>query len=194
MSVLFSITLTLFFVIDALGNIPAYLHLLRNYNKHERRRIAVRELLCALSIMVIFYYLGRILLTLLNIESTTVQISGGIVLFLIAIKLIFSNDEEDTIHWKDQKPFIVPIATPMIAGPSVLSIIMIFAQEVAKAETVLGAIILAWLLSSILYILAKPIYNLFKYKGLNACQRLMGLIVAIIAVQLFLEGVLGALR
>jgi multiple antibiotic resistance protein len=190
----FAISLTLFFVIDALGNIPSYLNLLKPYDKKKQRLIALRELFIALGIMIIFNYLGRILLTLLDIHEATVQLSGGIVLFLIAIRLIFSSEDEKA-KWKEQEPFIVPIATPIIAGPSVLSVIMIFAQEESSAKlTVLGAIFLSWFLSSILFLFARPIYNLVKDKGLNACQRLMGLIVALIAVQLFLQGAAGAFR
>lgn len=193
MNTFFSITLTLFFVIDALGNIPVYLHLLKPFDKKKQRRIAIRELVFALLIMFLFHYVGQILLTLLDIHSATVQLAGGIVLFLIAIRLIFSNDE-DEVKWKEHEPFIVPIATPIIAGPSVLAVIMIFAQKEESTLIVLGAIFLAWLLSSILFLCAKPIYKLAKDKGLNACQRLMGLIVALIAIQLFLEGIRGALK
>jgi multiple antibiotic resistance protein len=193
MSTFFAITLTLFFVIDALGNIPAYLHLLKPYDKQKQKRVAIRELVFALGIMIIFNYLGKILLTLLDIHSSTVQLAGGIVLFLIAIRLIFSHEEEGA-KWKEQEPFIVPIATPIIAGPSVLAVIMIFAQEETQTHIMLGAIFLSWFLSSILFLFAKPVYKLVKDKGLNACQRLMGLIVALIAVQLFITGIIGAFK
>lgn len=94
MSTFFAITLTLFFVIDALGNIPAFIQLLKPYDRKKRRTIALRELFFALGLMIIFNYLGRVLLTLLSIEAATVQLAGGIVLFLIAIRLIFSTEEE----------------------------------------------------------------------------------------------------
>jgi multiple antibiotic resistance protein len=193
MSTFFAITLTLFFVIDALGNIPAYLHLLKPYDKKKQMHIAIRELVFALFIMIIFNYVGRILLKLLDISPATVQLAGGIVLFLIAIRLIFSH-EEDRVKWKEQEPFIVPIATPIIAGPSVLAVIMIFAREESSSPIVLCAIFLSWLLSTILFLCAKPIYHVVKDKGLDACQRLMGLIVALIAVQLFIQGVAGAFK
>jgi multiple antibiotic resistance protein len=193
MSAFFALTLTLFFVIDALGNIPAYLRLLKPYDKKKQVHIAIRELVFALFIMIIFNYVGRILLKLLEINPATVQLAGGIVLFLIAIRLIFSSEEEG-VKWKEQEPFIVPIATPIIAGPSVLAIIMIFAREESSSPIVLCAIFLAWLLSTILFLCAQPIYNVVKDKGLNACQRLMGLIVALIAVQLFIQGFAGVIK
>jgi len=191
MSSFFAITLTLFFVIDALGNIPTYLHLLKPYDKGKKIRIALRELCIALVIMIVFHYVGQALLTALAISPTTVRVAAGIVLFLIAIRLIFSDD--DLPKWKEHEPFIVPLATPIIAGPSVLAIIMIFAKD-EHSGLILGAICLSWFLSSILFLFAQPIYNLIKDKGLNACQRLMGLIVALIAVQFFLEGVVGAIK
>ena len=189
----FAITLALFFVIDALGHIPMYLYLLKPYDSKKQFKIAVRELLFALVIMFVFHYVGEILLTLLDITPVTVRLAGGIVLFLIAIRLIFSTEDKVT-RWKEQKPFIVPLATPTIASPSVLAIIMIFAQEEASQWIVLSAIFVAWLTSSIIFLCAKPIYKLFKESGLDACQRLMGLIVALIALQMFVDGLNGAWR
>ena len=190
----FSVAITLFLVIDALGSIPVYLHLLKKFDKGERRRIALRELFIALGLMIVFNFVGKGLLTLLGIEAATVQLAGGIVLFLIAIRLIFSHEEEEIEHrWHAAKPFIVPIATPIIAGPSVLAVVMILAQqEDDNWPTVLGAIFAAWFLSSLIFLFAKPIFAVIKDKGLNACKRLMGLIVGLIAVQHFLEGIVGA--
>lgn len=188
MHAFFSITVTLFLVIDALGNIPTYLGLLKAYPVKKQRQIAIRELVMALGIMLVFHFFGQILLTLLHVTTATVQVAGGIILFLISIRLIFSSEEKKG-SWKEQEPFIVPIATPIIAGPSVLATIMIFAQEYPSNLLVCGAIGAAWLISSILFLCAKPIYKTIKDKGLNAAQRLMGLIVALIAVQLFLEGI-----
>ncbi len=188
-----AIALTLFFVIDALGNIPTYLQLLKPFPPKKQRKIAIRELCFALLIMLLFNFVGELLLTILDITSTTVHLAGGIILFLIAIRLIFSNEERVT-QWKEQEPFIVPLATPIIASPSVLAIIMIFSQKEISTPLVLEAIFVAWLASSILFLFAKPIYKLFKDSGLDACQRLMGLIVALIALQIFIDGVIGGLH
>lgn len=192
MAIFFSITLTLFFVIDAFGNIPTFLSILKPYSVKEQRKIAMRELMISLGIMLAFHYFGQILLTLLGLTKHAVQISGGLMLFLIAIRLIFSTDDEEP-KWVKQKPFIFPIATPLIAGPSVLAIIMVFAQDEPSDLTVLGAILAAWSFSTLVFAFAKPIHRALKDKGLYAIQRLMGLIVAIIAVQLFLEGLGGLL-
>ena len=187
----FAITLALFFVIDALGHIPTYLELLKPYSPKKQLKIAVRELIFALLLMLLFHFLGEWLLTLLDISAVTVRLAGGIILFLIAIRLIFATEDKAT-RWKVQEPFVVPLATPTIAGPSVLAVIMIFAQEEASTWLVLGAIFVAWLVSSILFLCAKPIFKLFKESGLDACQRLMGLIVSLIALQMFVDGLNGA--
>ncbi|HXW60709.1 MAG TPA: MarC family protein, partial [Myxococcota bacterium] len=133
------------------------------------------------------------LLTLLKISKSTVQISGGVVLFLIAIRLIYAT-EEDKPKWAEHEPFIVPIATPIIAGASSLAVIMIFSQETGAKFVTLCAIFLAWLASSIIYLFARPIYKIVTEKGLLASQRLMGLIVAIIAVQTAIEGLQGWMK
>lgn len=189
----YGITLTLFLVIDALGNIPVYLALLKPFDKKKRLLISIRELLFALIIMVIFHYLGEILLKELHVSGSTVQIAGGTILFLIAMRLIFAQEERAS-QWGEQPPFIFPIATPIIAGPSVLAAIMIFAQDKGSDLVILGAIFFSWLFSSFVLLLAKPIRKLLTDKGLLAFQRLIGLIVAIIAVELFLEGVKELVR
>lgn len=192
-STFFSITLTIFFVIDALGHIPTYLEIMKPFGHRQRFVITIRELIFALILMLGFHYLGEPLLTLLEVDKYTVKIAGGIMLFLIAIRLIFSSDNEKA-KWNEQHPFFVPLATPIIASPSVLAIIMVLAQKEASEILVMSAIGLAWLVSSVIFLAANPIYNLIKEKGLDACQRLMGLIVALIAVQLFLEGLFGAFK
>lgn len=186
-----SIALTLFFVIDAFGHIPTYLSFLSKINKKKVHYIAIRELIFSLIIMILFQYVGDVLLTLLEITKDTVQIAGGIILFLIAIRLIFALEEDKTKGWGEGEPFIVPIATPLIAGPSILSAIMIFAQEQPDNVMVLGAIIVAWFASSLIFFFAAPIYKLVGEKVLMAVQRLMGLIVALIAVQMLLKGIIG---
>lgn len=188
-----TIALTLFLVIDALGNLPAYLSLVANFPANKRRLCALRELVIGLMIMFLFHFLGQRLLPLLGANHITVLIAGGTILFLIAIRLLF-DQEQTSSKWHDSEPFIVPIATPIIAGPSVLSVIMIMAQENPSNVVMLGSITLAWFCSSIIFLLGKPIYKLMKEKGLSAAQRLMGLIVAIIAVQTFLRGVKGLLQ
>lgn len=189
----FTIAFTLFLAIDALGVIPVYLSLVDELPRQKKLFIAIQELLFALVIMILFHFLGIPLLNLLNLTSTTIQIAGGIVIFLIAIRLVFSSEEKDLkpLQWKKTRPLIFPIATPLMAGPQVLAVIMIYSQEEQMSFVVILAILAAWFLSSILFLLASPIYKLVGEKGLNAIQRLMGLMVALIAIQMLLQGLKG---
>ncbi len=185
---IFTIALTLFFVIDAFGNIPLFLTFLKRVDKKRMCFVAARELFFALIIMILFHYVGQALLNLLDIQTNTVRIAGGTILFLIAIRLIFSHEEDRSKGWGSGAPFIVPLATPIIAGPSVLAVIMIYAQQEPSDLIVLSAIFFAWLVSSVIYFFAMPIHRLIGDTVLLACQRLMGLIVALIAVEMFLQG------
>lgn len=191
MKTLFSTSLTLFLVLDPLGNLPAYLSLIRKFPPAKRMLYSFRELFIGLIIMFLFHYLGEGLLPLLGANEVTVLIAGGTILFLIAIRLIFAQNEDT--KWHDTIPFIVPIATPLIASPSVLAIIMIMAQDENSEKMVLSSTTIAWIALTIIFFFGNPIYKLMKEKGLLAAQRLMGLIVAIIAVQTFLRGIKGVL-
>lgn len=188
----FTVVLTLFFAIDAFGIIPDYLHIFRHIDRKKRLMITLRELTIALGIMVIFHYFGKILFTLLGLTQTTVEIAGGIVLFLISIRLIFSNEESTPGKmWGEiaKPPFVVPIATPLIAGPSLLAVIMIYSSTLLSDSTLLAAILLAWAASSLILLSSRQLFRLLGDKGILALQRLTGLIVALIAVQMFLQGI-----
>lgn len=191
-----TMAITLFLAMDALGVIPIYLAFVKRLPTRQKLWIAGREMVIALFIMILFFFLGPYILALLNLNPKTTQIAGGIVIFLIAIRLIFPPDEEITVtKWeKGKEPFVVPIATPLIAGPSVLAIIMIYAQESGGSYSVLGAIFVAWILSCVLFFFAGPLYRLITEKGLIAAQRLMGLVIALIAIQMVVQGVKGLLK
>lgn len=190
---LFTIALTLFLVIDALGSIPAYRPLVHRFTPRKRLMITIREMFIALAIMIMFHYFGRILLSFLELDKSTVLISGGIVLFLIAVRLIFSHEDESHAKWEQGELFIVPIATPIFAGPTTLATIMIFAQEHLDLMMFEG-IFIAWFFSALIFIFSEQIYRLIKEKGLMACQRLMGLIVALLAVQILMKGISEVMR
>lgn len=188
MRTFFSIALVIFLVIDALGNLPSYLALTNKFPKNKRTLYCIRELVFALCIMWLFHYLGEIILPILEVGPETTLIGGGIVLFLIAIRLIYHDAGNHEHQWTENPPFIVPIATPIIASPSVLAVIMIIAEKQSSSLLVLGAILFAWAISSLIFLFGRQIFAVFKEQGLIAAQRLMGLIVAILAIQTILHG------
>ncbi len=183
-----SIALTLFFVIDALGNIPTYLTLLESIQRKQRRWVVTRELAASLVFFFLFFLLGRWLTVLLQIDPNTVTISGGVVLFIVALRLIFVSQDVDSPRWYPSVPFLVPIAVPLIASPSFFAVLMIFAENNSSDLMVIGAMLCAWLVSALIYIFAQPILKLFKPTGLLAVQRFMGLLLTVIAIQKILYG------
>ena len=145
-------------------------------------------MLLALAIMLLFYYLGDLFLLALAINNQTVKIAGGTLLFLIAIRMIFPKDKTLNLDEKKHEPFIFPIAAPIIAGPSILTTIMIYSNQ-AKDSTILLSIIIAWIFSITILFYAEQIKTIIGRKTLSALERLMGLILTMIAVEMFLKGI-----
>jgi multiple antibiotic resistance protein len=184
---IFSITITLFLIMDSVGNITDFLTLLKEIPPERQKWIIVREMLIALGIMILFHYFGGFLLDSLDVNQSTVQIAGGLVLFLIAIKMIFPQEARLFVALDKSEPFIVPFATPMIAGPSILATVMFYAHEAERGNVII-AILIAWVLSISVLWFAFRFRRKISQKALNALERLMGLILTLMAVEMFLKG------
>lgn len=185
---LYSIAFSLFILMDAVGNVPIFLSLLKEINPARQRKVIFREMIIALIVMVLFYFVGDLVLTALQVSEETVLVAGGIILFLIALKMIFPTEKDSNKQIKAKEPFIVPLAIPLVAGPGVLASIMLYAQRDISAIIVVTAIIIAWILSSAILISSSWIQHILGPRALTALERLMGLILTLIAVQMFLEG------
>jgi small neutral amino acid transporter SnatA (MarC family) len=140
--------------------------------------------------MVVFYAIGGKLLATLHIQESAVQISGGIILLLKSLKMIFPNMGHipDNVEDKEQ-PFLVPIATPLLVGPSALAAIIVYSSQSTGFwnDTYIG-ICIAWLLSGVILFLASHIHHLLGDKGVNAAERLMGLVLLLLSIQMLTEG------
>ncbi|NBO24160.1 MAG: hypothetical protein EBU93_02850 [Chlamydiae bacterium] len=120
----------------------------------------------------------------------TLSISGGIILFIIALRMIFSNDTEEALsNSLTKEPFIVPLAIPLIAGPSILAAVMIFAKKESNSLTLILSIIIAWIISFIILLLSQNLKKVLNENTILALQRLMGLILTFIATEMLLQGV-----
>ncbi|MBN2216764.1 MAG: hypothetical protein JW719_05270 [Pirellulales bacterium] len=186
-----SATLLLFLVMDPFGNIPFFLTPLARVPAERRRRVLVRELFFALGILLFFLFCGPTVMKLLSINNSSVGIAGGVVLLLIAIKMIFGDAE--TIFGGaggDREPFIVPLATPYVAGPSAIAaVLLLVARNPSRWPVWLGAVFVSWLGVSLLLMVSTSLYAFLHERVLVAIERLMGFILAVIAVNMFLEGV-----
>jgi multiple antibiotic resistance protein len=171
---------------NSVGHISAYLDMVESLERRRRRFIIIREMFLALCIMVIFNYVGDFLLLALEVDTQTILLSGGLILFLIAIRMIFPH-KKHKIPIEKEEPFIFPIATPMIAGPSCLTTIMLYSHQSSRHNVIL-AILVAWAFSITFLLLAQRIKDLVGKRALNAIERLMGLILTMMAVEMLLKG------
>ncbi|BAC24588.1 yhgN [Wigglesworthia glossinidia endosymbiont of Glossina brevipalpis] len=180
----------LFFIIDPLGNLPVILSMLSSFEAKKKRLIILREMLIALILMIIFLFYGEKVLFIFNIKMEIISISGGIILFLMSIKMIFKENENNVIKKEKKAPFIVPIAIPLLAGPGVFStLIFLSDKNVNKSYEILLSLIIAWTFSLIIFLFSTIISNFFNEKRSNEIERLMGLILIMISVQMIFEGV-----
>ena len=181
---------TLFLILDPLGNIPVFLSVLENVPENRRKKVIVRELFIALSLMILFLLAGGTILSTLGLSREAVAIGGGLVLMIIAIRMIFQSrggvmGEEDT----DGEPFIVPLAVPLIAGPSILdTLILLVERHPQKIMYSFIALFMAWLLSAVILYFSTDLYRILGKRGLKAIERLMGMILISISVQMLLNG------
>lgn len=193
---MFSMAFILFLLMDPIGNVPIFISILKNVSSKRQLQIILRELVIALLIIVTFHFLGEALLRFLHVSMPTLLISGGVILFLIALKMIFpsakdgSVDDAPSIPLLHKEPFIVPLATPLVAGPAVLAAVILYAgQKQLYPGVTLSAIIVAWAASTVILMSATLWRKLLGERGLIACERLMGLVLTLIAIQMLLEGV-----
>jgi multiple antibiotic resistance protein len=188
---LFSIAFSLFLLMDSFGNIPFYISLLKELEPRRQRIVIVREMLIALAVIILFTFLGEGLMHFLNIEDDTIQIAGGIILFLLCLKMIFpaSYTPVHIPHKPAAEPFIVPLAIPLVAGPGVLASVMIYTKQETNEWLMIQAIMLAWGASLIVLLTSSLLKNILGEKGITAIERLMGLVLTLIAVQMFLSGI-----
>lgn len=179
--------ITLLLVMDPLGNIPPFLSALKKVDTGRRRRVLLRETLIAYGVLLAFLFAGKYILRLLSLQEETVSIAGGIVLFLIALRMVFPS-EAATRDTLDGEPFIVPLAIPFIAGPSTLASLLLLRQTSNSTLQMFLALTLAWFVTAIILLSSTILYRVLKEKGLIAIERLMGMVLVMLAVQMFING------
>lgn len=189
MSVL-SAAILLFLVLDPIGNIPLFLSALKHVNTARQKSIIIRELLIAFFILLLFLFFGRYMLILFHISEAALGIAGGLILFLIALKMVFPGVVTMLNEPGESEPLIVPLAVPLIAGPSAMATVMLFvAREPSRWLSWLLALLIAWACSGIILYFSGNLRKVLGRKGITALERLMGLILTAVAVQMLLTGI-----
>jgi small neutral amino acid transporter SnatA (MarC family) len=184
-----SAALLLFLILDPLGNIPVFLGLLKPLAPARRRIVLVRELLIALGVLMVFLWGGKYALDLMHLRQESVSIAGGIVLFLIGLRMIFPPPEGLMGDLPGGEPFIVPMAIPLVAGPSGMAAVMLMGSNEPErlAEWSL-ALMIAWGATAVILFSATVLYRFLGTRVLIAVERLMGMLLVAISVQMFLDG------
>ncbi len=188
-SSIWSAAVLLFFLMDPIGNVPVILSVMKGIDPKRQRVIIVRELFMALGILLVFLYAGKPLLNFLHLQQEAVTISGGIILLIIGLRMIFPKPEGVMGVQPGGEPFLVPIAIPLIAGPSILAMLILMTQSnPGKMTNWLLALVVAWFASAVVIMFAPVLLRLLKERGLIALERLMGMILVMIAVQMLING------
>ena len=182
------ISIPLFLIMDPFANSTACLAILKDHPSEVQQKIIFREMLIALFLMIIFQFFGSFFLNFLSIDKSTLRIAGGIILFIISLKLIFP-EETTSLSQYEKDPFIVPIATPFIAGPSLLAAIMLYAKKTPSQLKLFLSLFIAWLGCLIIMLSFTRLKKILKDRGTRAIERLMGLILILLAVQMLEEGI-----
>ena len=183
--------LTLLLIMDPLGNIPVFLSVLKKVrNESRKRKILIRELAIALIVLLVFLFVGQYFLEWLNLRQEAVHIAGGIVLFLIALRMIFPTENGVMGELPEGEPFIVPLAVPLLAGPSTLAMLILLARsQPDRIIDWLIAVLGAWGVTSLIMLSSGKLHKLLGMRGLIAVERLMGMVLVAISVQMLLDGI-----
>ena len=178
----------LFLVLDPFGNMPLFLSILGRVEKEQRFRIFIREMVIALVILFIFLFSGEFILAFFHIRGCTLSVAGGILMFLIALKMIFPDREQQENN-KQEELFIVPLAVPLTAGPSSIATIMLLAmREPGRLMDWSIALLGAWVATVVILGFSEKIRKLLGRKAIQAFERLMGMFFLMFAVEMFLSG------
>lgn len=186
---IFSAAMLLFLVMDPFGNIPLFMTALQGIDPARHTRIIVRELFIALGVLVLFLFTGQYLLNVFDISEPALTAAGGTVLLLIAIKMIFPGPRGLSVEAPVGEPFIVPLAVPYVAGPSAMAtVLLIMSREPGRWPEWLAALTVAWAITAAILLLSGRVRRILGQRGMIAIERLMGMVLVAIAVQMFLNG------
>ena len=185
-----SAAVLLFFVMDSFGSVPLAMTLLKDVEPSRRRKVLLRELVIALVVLVIFLFFGQPMLRVMGLQQETVSIAGGIVLGIIGLRMIFPNKDGIMGSQYSGEPFIVPLAIPLIAGPSAMAMVIVMAKsDPTQMGMWLTALLLAWAATALVLLASPLLLRVLRQRGLAAIERLMGMVLIMLAVQMIINGI-----
>jgi len=191
----FEMAFLFWIIMDPIGNLPIFVNLLKHLNPQTQRRVIFRELVIALVILILILFFGYGFFQLINISQASLQISGGIILFIIAVRLIFASESPEKREQVPKDPFIVPLAVPAIAGPGILATITLYGAGVESNKwSVLAAIFIAWIFILPPLLFSPTLQRFLGKNGIVASEKLSGFLVVLISTEMTLNGLTTFLK
>ncbi len=185
-----SAVILLTLVADPFGNMPLVNAMLGGVPESRRRLVVVRECLIAYALLLAFMLGGQSLLAVMHLSQTSLSIAGGVILFMIAIRMVFAKLDGTFGEKAGSEPFIVPLATPLIAGPSALATVMLMAsRDPTRLSMWAAAITVTMLFTTVVLLAGVKLHRWLGEHAMHAIERLMGLILTAIAVEMLMAGI-----
>lgn len=185
-----STSVTIFLIMDPFGNIPVFNSVLSKLDHRRRSIVVARELLIALLILFGFLLSGNAIMNFLGLTQPSLSIAGGVLLFLISLRMIFPAEKVAEDNEEMDDPFIVPLAVPLIAGPSTIAVLLLLSSNQPERLTEWSvALLLAWIGATILLVASPFLLKIIGSRGSRALERLMGMILVILSIQMLLDGI-----
>ena len=184
-----SATILLLLITDPVGNIPIFANALKNVPFKRRPWVILREILIAFAILLTFMFIGDSFLRVMNLSELSLQIGGGVILFLIALRMVFPPPPRPDSE-QLQEPLIVPLAIPAIAGPSALAtVLLLVSQQPDKRMEWIGALCVTMAISAVVLLSAQWVLRWVGDRLVTAIERLMGLVLVSVAIEMLLRGI-----
>lgn len=188
-----TIAFTIFFILNAPGQIPLFLAMLARFDHKRQLKIITREMIIALVLLFIFTFFGDWVLKVLGISQAVIAAAGGILLFLISLTMIFPKPQGPT-EILTTEPIVIPLAIPVITGPGAITTVMTYAHDTGRPLMVAAAAFCAWLPSLIVLLLGSYIKQILGEKGLMAIERLGGMLVCLIGINMATNGIFRLIK
>ena len=183
-----SATILLLLITDPVGNIPVFANALKHVPPERRPKVILREILIAFGLLLTFMFVGEGFLRVMNLSELSLQIGGGVILILIALRMVFPSqgvEIDDVVT----EPLIVPLAIPAIAGPSALAtVLLLVSQQPDKRREWIGALCVTMIISAVVLVSAERILRVIGNRLVVAVERLMGLVLVSVAIEMMLRG------
>ncbi|MEO8806003.1 MAG: MarC family protein [Burkholderiaceae bacterium] len=184
-----SAVILLLLVLDPLGSLPVFIPIMRDVPPERRTLVALREVAIAFAVLFAFMFLGESFLRVMRLSERSLEVAGGVILLMVAIRMIFSHEGGVYGTPEGKEPFIFPLAVPLLAGPSAMATVLLLASR--QPERVMawaGALTCAMAVSGAVLLLCERIRRLLGDSVVSALEKLMGLVLTAIAVEMILAG------